>query len=212
MTPFPRFTLATLAAALVLAACSKTEEPPAPAGTAAAAECGKVTVANMNWQSAEVLAQIDAFILGKGYGCDVELVPGDTMPTLTAMMERGQPDVAPEAWINAVRDPLDAAVKQGRLHYAVKALPDGSVEGWWIPKYVADANPGIRTIDDALAHPELFPAPEAQGKGAVHNCPSGWTCQITTANAFKAWGAAAKGFVLVDTGSAAGLDGSLAKA
>jgi glycine betaine/proline transport system substrate-binding protein len=78
-----------------------------------------VTVANMNWQSAEVLAQIDAasgchLILSKGYGCEVELVPGDTMPTLTAMMEKGQPDVAPEAWINAVRQPLDAAVKEGQ--------------------------------------------------------------------------------------------------
>ncbi len=212
MTRIPRFTLA--AAALLLAACSKTEAPAAPAAApaVAAAECGKVTVANMNWQSAEVLAQIDAFVLGKGYGCEVELVPGDTMPTLTAMMEKGQPDVAPEAWVNAVREPLDAAVKEGRLHYAAKALTDGGIEGWWIPKYVADANPGVKTIDDALARPELFPAPEAKGKGAVHNCPSGWSCQITTGNAFKAWGAADKGFVLVDTGSAAGLDGSIAKA
>lgn len=214
MTRIPRFALATAAAAVVLAACSKTEEPPAPAAAPAvsAAECGKVTVANMNWQSAEVLAQIDAFVLAKGYGCEVELVPGDTMPTLTAMMEKGQPDVAPEAWVNAVREPLDAAVKEGRLHYAAEALSDGGIEGWWIPKYVADANPGVKTIDDALARPDLFPAPEAKGKGAVHNCPSGWSCQITTGNAFKAWKAADKDFVLVDTGSAAGLDGSIAKA
>jgi len=74
-------------------------------------KCGTVTIANMNWQSAEVLAEIDKFILSEGYGCDAQLVPGDTMPSLTAMMEKGQPDVAPEAWINAVRTPLDAAVK-----------------------------------------------------------------------------------------------------
>ena len=46
----------------------------------------------------------------------------------------------------------------------------------------------------------------------MHNCPSGWNCQLTTVNAFKAWDAEKKGFVLVDTGSAAGLDGSIAKA
>lgn len=166
----------------------------------------------MNWQSAEVLAAIDEFILAKGYGCEVEVVPGDTMPTLTAMMEKGQPDVAPEAWINAVRQPLDAAVAEGRLHYAAESLKDGGVEGWWIPKYLADANPHIKTIDDALKHPELFPDQENKGKGVVHNCPSGWNCQISTGNAFKAWGAADKGFVLLDTGSAAGLDGSIAKA
>jgi glycine betaine/proline transport system substrate-binding protein len=204
-------TLSVLAVAAALAACGKTE---APTTTAAgdSASCGKVTVANMTWQSAEVLAQIDNFILTHGYGCEVEVVPGDTMPTLTSMMERGQPDVAPEAWINAVRLPLEAAVAEGRLHFAAQALTDGGVEGWWIPKYIADANPDIKTIDDALARPELFPAPETRGKAAVHNCPSGWNCQLTTDNAFKAWDAAAKGFELVDTGSAAGLDGSIARA
>lgn len=203
-----------VAAGVALSACGERAASPAVAEPAAgaASACGKVTVASMNWQSAEVLAAIDEFILAKGYGCEVEVVPGDTMPTLTAMMEKGQPDVAPEAWINAVRQPLDAAVAEGRLHYAAESLKDGGVEGWWIPKYLADANPHIKTIDDALKHPELFPDQENKGKGVVHNCPSGWNCQISTGNAFKAWGAADKGFVLLDTGSAAGLDGSIAKA
>lgn len=133
------------AAALALALAA-----PLPA---AAAECGRVTIANMNWQSAEVLAHIDRFILEHGYGCDAELVPGDTMPTLTSMMEKGEPDVAPEAWINGVREPLEKAVAEGRLHYAAKSLADGGVEGWWIPKHVADAHPEIRTIADALSGP-----------------------------------------------------------
>lgn len=212
-TATTRLTLTTaVAAALALAACGKKDDAPASATAETAQECGKVTVASMNWQSAEVLASIDNIILTQGYGCEVEVVPGDTMPTLTSMIEKSQPDVAPEAWINAIRQPLDAAVQEGRLHYAARALEDGGVEGWWIPKYIADAHPDIKTIDDALNHPELFPAPEAKGKGAVHNCPSGWNCQITTGNAFKAWNAAQKGFELVDTGSAAGLDGSIAKA
>lgn len=215
MTPTPQFALALIASATLLAACGKKEDAPvaaAPATEATAQACGKVTVANMNWQSAEVLANIDKIILSKGYGCEVELVPGDTMPTLTAMMEKGQPDVAPEAWINAVREPLDAAVKEGKLHLGAESLKDGGVEGWWIPQYLADAHPGIKTIDDALRHPELFPSVENKGKGVVHNCPSGWSCQLTTGNAFKAWDGAKKGFVLLDTGSAAGLDGSIAKA
>ncbi len=180
--------------------------------SAANAACGRVSIASMNWQSAEVLASIDDIILREGYGCDVEIVPGDTMPTLTSMMEKGQPDVAPEAWVDAVREPLEAAVKEGRLHYAAHSLKDGGIEGWWIPKYFADAHPDIKTIDDALSHPELFPFSDDKTKGAVYNCPSGWNCQITTANAFKAWKAAEKGFVLVDTGSAAGLEGAIAKA
>jgi len=45
------------------------------------AACGKITIANMNWASANFMAEVDKVILEKGYGCDVELVPGSTMPT-----------------------------------------------------------------------------------------------------------------------------------
>ena len=182
------------------------------AGTASAEDCGRVTIANMNWASAEVLANIDQIILNAGYGCEAELVAGDTTPTLTSMVEKQEPDVAPEAWINSLRTLLDSAVAEGKLHYASESLSDGGVEGWWIPKYFAEANPNIKSIDDALANPGLFPAPEDPSKGAVHNCPEGWGCRIITTNLFKAYGAADKGFVTVETGSAAGLDGSIAKA
>lgn len=178
----------------------------------AAEECGDVTIASMNWASAEVIAEIDKMILSEGYGCNAELVAGDTMPTFTSMNEKGEPDLAPELWVNAVREPLDAAVAEGELIIVAEILSDGGEEGWWIPKYLADANPDIKTPADALARPDLFPAPEDDSLGAVHNCPSGWNCQISTGNLFAAYGAEEKGFELVDTGSAAGLDGSIAKA
>ena len=174
--------------------------------------CGPVTMAEMNWASAGVTAQIDKLILDAGYGCDVELVTGDTVPTFTSMNEKGTPEVAPELWMNAIRDQLDAAVAEGRLVIAGEVLTEGGVEGWWIPKYFADAHPEIRTVEDALAHPELFPAPENPERGGVIGCPAGWTCQAVTANIFKARNAEEKGFDLVDPGSAAGLDGSIAAA
>ena len=59
------------------------------------AACGKITIANMNWASANFMAEVDKVILEKGYGCEVELVPGSTMPTFTSMQEKGEPDVAP---------------------------------------------------------------------------------------------------------------------
>jgi len=175
-------------------------------------ECGDVSIARMNWASAEVIAEIDNLILSEGYGCSTELVAGDTMPTFTSMNEKGTPDLAPELWVNAVRAPLDAAVAEGEMIIAAEILEEGGVEGWWIPKYVADANPDIKTVADALARPDLFPAPEDDSRGAVHNCPSGWNCQISTDSVFRANDAEGKGFELVDTGSAAGLDGSIAKA
>jgi glycine betaine/proline transport system substrate-binding protein len=181
-------------------------------GPATAAECGDVTIANMNWQSAEVLANVDKIILTSGYGCNVELVIGDTVPTLTSMVEKGQPDIAPEGWVDLLPDVVNRGVKEGKLVAAAQALSDGAVQGWWIPKYVADAHPEIKTIGDVFKHPELFPAPEDASKGAVFNGPQGWGGTVVTAQLFKAYGGDKANFTLVDTGTAAGLDGSVAKA
>ncbi|MGV1751437.1 ABC transporter substrate-binding protein [Agrobacterium sp. CG674] len=185
----------------------------AGASTANAAEtCGNISIAEMNWASAGVAAYVDKFIMENGYDCTVDIVTGDTTPTFTSMNEKGQPDMAPEMWVNTLGAPYEEAVKSGNLIQDVKILSEGGVEGWWIPKYLADAHPDIKTVEDALKHPELFPAPEDASKGAVFGCPPGWGCQPTTANLFKARKADEKGFTLVDTGSGAGLDGSISNA
>ena len=176
------------------------------------ADCGEVTIASMNWQSAEVLASLDKFILNEGYGCDAEIIVGDTVPTITSMVEKGQPDIAPEGWVDLLPEVVNRGISEGKLVGAAVALSDGAVQGWWIPKYIADAHPDIKTIPDALKHPELFPDPEDSSKGAVHNGPQGWGGTLATTQFYKAYGAEKAGFTLVDTGSAAGLDGSIAKA
>lgn len=178
----------------------------------AQADCGTVTIAEMNWASAGVAANVDKIILEEGYGCSVELVTGDTLPTFTAMNEKGQPDVAPELWINAVRTPLDQAVAEGRLVIAADLLSEGGQDGWWMPKFLADAHPDIKTVQQALEHKELFPSPEDPSKGVIYNCPPGWQCQASLGNLFRALDGEKKGFEIVDTGSAAALDGTIASA
>ena len=180
--------------------------------TTSFAACGSLTMAEMNWASAELMAHVDKIILEKGYGCDVELVAGATMPTFTSMNEKGQPDVAAELWANAVRDPLKKAVDEGRLHIASPAPITGLGEGWWIPPHTAKKHPELKTALDIMKRPELFPHKEDPTKGAFVGCPAGWGCQLANANLFRAFEMEKKGWVLVDPGSAAGLDGSMAKA
>ena len=111
---------------------------------AARAECGDVTIASMNWQSAEVLAALDKFILSEGYGCNAEVIVGDTVPTITSMIEKGEPDLAPEGWVDLLPDVVKRGIDEGKLVGAAVALSDGAVQGWWIPKYVAEAHPDIK--------------------------------------------------------------------
>jgi glycine betaine/proline transport system substrate-binding protein len=176
------------------------------------ADCESITMAEMNWPSAELMANVDKIILEQGFGCKVELIPGATMTTFASMNEKGQPDVAGELWINAVREPLSEAFDEGRLH-SVNGNPiTGLGEGWWIPKHTREKYPELKTVMDILERPDLFPDAEDPSKGAFIGCPAGWGCQLVNANLFRAFDMAAKGWVLVDPGSSAGLDGSMAKA
>ncbi len=54
------------------------------------------------------------------------------------------------------------------------------------------------------------PAPGKPPKGALFNCPSERNCQISTENLCRADVAETRAFELIDTGSAAGRDGSIA--
>jgi len=185
----------------------------AGASTAAnAAECGDVSLVIHNVQSAEVLAYVDKFILENGYGCRVETVPGDTVPTTTSMVEKGDPDISSETWVDLLPEIVPRGLSEGKIVFAAPALPDGGVQGWFIPKYVADAHPDIKTVDDALKHPELFPSPEDASKGVIFNGAEGWGATVVTSQLFKAYQANQKGFSLMSPGSAAGLDGAIAKA
>ncbi|OOF22492.1 ABC transporter substrate-binding protein [Salinivibrio proteolyticus] len=174
--------------------------------------CGKVTIADMNWNSASLIANIDRFILEHGYGCDAELVPGDTMPTGTSMVEKGEPDIAPEFWSNSMREGLQRGIDEGRIRYAGKALIDGGEEGFWVPQYLVDDYPELKTISGVKANAKLFTHPEDPSKSAFYGCPAGWNCQITSTNLFRALNLADSGFEMVDPGSGAGLAGSIAKA
>ncbi len=177
-----------------------------------AGECGTVTIADMNWNSASLMAHVDQFILEHGYGCDAELVPGDTEPTGVSMFEKGQPDVAPELWSNSMKEPLDKAVADNRLRVAGASLSDGGEEGFWVPAYMVEEYPELNTIEGVLKHADLFKHPEDPELSAVMGCPAGWACQITTGNLFEALKLEDAGFELIDPGSGAGLAGAIARA
>ena len=180
---------------------------------ARAMECGSVTLAEMTWASAELIANIDRIILEEGYGCDVELVTGDTLPTFTSMNEKNRPDIASELWINSFREPLLKAFDEGRLVSLVQGPITQLGEGWWVPPHTAEKHPDIvKDINALLARPDLFPHPEDPSKGALVGCPAGWGCQLVNENLYRAFEMEKKGWLLIDPGSGAGLDGSIAKA
>jgi len=181
------------------------------ASWAVAADCGKVTIGEMNWSSAQVIANVEKFVLEAGYGCQVAIIQTSTVPAMTSMTEKGEPEIASEIWSNSVKASLDKAIAEGRLVSAGNVLADGGVEAWWLPKYFVDAHPEIKTIQDVMANAQMFKDPEDPSKGRFYSCPSGWACKIINTNLFRAYGME-KSFTNFDPGSAEGLSASIAKA
>ena len=178
------------------------------------ASCGSLVIAEQNWASAELMANVDKVILEEGYGCEVELVPGATMPTFTSMNDKGTPDMNPEQWANAVYEPLKVAVKEKRIFVANGAPITGLGEGWWLTPGSIEKHPELKgmTALQILERPDLFPDKEDPSKGAFVGCPAGWGCQLANGNLFVAYEMEKKGWKLIDPGSAAGLDGTISKA
>lgn len=179
---------------------------------ASAAECGPVTIASMNWASAELMANVDDLILKNRYDCDSSIVLGDTVPTLASMAEKGQPDVAPEIWTSLRPPATEANIREGKLVVAGQSYVKGGVQGIYVPKFIVDEHPDIKTIADAVKHPELFPNSNDPSKGAWSAGPQGWGGTVVASQYFKAYKVKDAGFDLVDTGSAAGHDASITHA
>ena len=144
----------------------------------ASADCGEVTLSEMNWASSQVVTAVTKFIMEQGYGCKVKLVPSSTEAVIPSLAETGQPDIATELWTNSM--PAYAKLEaEGKVKTAARVLSDGGVEAWWIPKYLADKHPELKTIEDVMKNPELV-------GGKFHNCPVGWGCRSVNDNLIKA--------------------------
>jgi len=186
----------------------------AHAAAAQEASCGtdrKIDIAEMTWPSAAALAHIHATILEKGFGCNVEIVAGDTVPTSSSMLSRGTPAVAPELWTSAIEEAWKEGEEKGRVVKLADAITDGTVEGWFIPRYVQEAHPELVSAEAVVARPDLFPDPEEPSKGRLYSCPPGWVCELSTSALFKAYEMDGE-WNLFSPGSGGALDASIARA
>jgi len=177
--------------------------------------CGtdrKIDIAEMTWASAAALAHIHALILENGFGCDVEVVAGDTVPTSASMLARGTPAVAPELWTSSIQEQWQKGMADGQVIELGDAFEGGGVEGWFIPDYFHETHPELVSADDVLAHPELFPDPEDTSKGRLYSCPPGWACELANSAMYEAYDMKEKGWTLFSPGSGGNLDASIARA
>ncbi len=174
------------------------------ASIANAKDCGEVTITEMNWASSQVITEVSKFLMEQGYGCTVKKVPSATVPAVTSLVETGEPNIVTELWVlsTPIYNELEA---EGKVHTTAEVLSDGGVEGWWIPKYLAEKHPELTTIDGLLANADKI-------GNRFHTCPSGWACEKTNANLAKAYDLEGNGIEVFQHGSGQTLAASIASA
>lgn len=170
----------------------------------AAADCGEVSITEMDWASSAVVTHVADFLMTNGYGCNVQRVPSSTTPAMASIAETGEPDILTELWTNS--SPVyDELVEDGKLVELTHVLADGGVEAWWIPAYLAEAHPELTTIEGILENPDLV-------GGRFHDCPAGWACDVVNMNNLKALEAESAGLERFQHGSGETLAAAIAAA
>lgn len=176
-------------------------------GTAstAAAECGEVSITEMNWASSQIITEVSKFLMEQGYGCTVEKIPSATTTSVASLAENGEPDIVTELWLNSTGDVYAKLEAEGKVTRLADVFSPGGVEGWWIPEYLATAYPELTTMEGILANPELV-------GGMFNNCPDGWGCRIVNDNLIVALGMEEAGLEIFNHGSGETLATSIAAA
>jgi glycine betaine/proline transport system substrate-binding protein len=157
------------------------DQPSSSAEPAGPAPCGgeTITIARMQWPSAELLAEIHARLVRRSFGCAVEVVPGDLAATASSMGVNGQPAVAPELWITRVADVWNASLKTQEVRQAGATYADPVFEGWFVPGYEAEAHPEVTTIEGIKARAAGF---AVNGRPRFVSCPPDWGCAVVNRN------------------------------
>lgn len=146
----------------------------------------RVHIGDLNWDSANFHDQVVAFILRHGYGCRVRLTYGGTLPIMTAHYE-GKNDLIMELWYYNIKDQYDAASKSGKVKMLSVNTPDAE-QGWYIPRFVQKANPGLKSVSDLVKYKHLFKDPEDPSKGRFVNCIPGWSCELINTVKLRVYG------------------------
>lgn len=168
---------------------------------------GAIQIADMSWASASAIAHIESTIIEKGYDCKTELIPGETVTTATTMIKKGRPDIAPEVWSSNIAEQLAQGEKSGAVNVAGKVFASGGIDAWWVPRYVVEQYPDIKSVKDLARHSELFKVPGSE-KGRFYNSLPGWSNETRSTNLFHGYGLN-EHYELFSAGSGAALDSAI---
>ena len=127
--------------------------------------------------------RVVSFIVEHGFGYPTDLIAGDTV-SLWAGLTNNDTHVTLEIWPS--QQPWIDELEPGVIELLGDSL-DENWEGWVIPQYVKDDNPGLVSVFDLPDYQELFVTADSRGKARFVGCIAGWACELVNANKIEAY-------------------------
>ena len=144
-----------------------------------------IVFADLNWGSAQVQSAIGKYIVQHGYEYPVQGEFGGTIPLFQSLL-RGDIDVTLEIWLPNQNPTWLPALDAGQVVPVGVSLAEQWQSAFVIPTYIAEANPGLRNVQDIRDHMDKFP--QEDGKVILWTCPGDWACHTVNNGQIAAYG------------------------
>jgi glycine betaine/proline transport system substrate-binding protein len=162
----------TLVLALTAAGCGSEEsssegaatttETSGGGGGTAAKDCGTVTLNEQAWAGSTANTYIAKYVLENELGCTVEVTKIAEIPVFQAMAD-GKVDAVLEDWQHV--DQYKQYIEDAGTVVDGGALGVEGHIGWFIPKYLMDANPAFKSWEGLQGKEEMFKTAESGSQG-----------------------------------------------
>lgn len=130
-----------------------------------------ISFADVGWDSIKLNNALAGLVAEAVFGYTWQETPGSTPISHEALM-KGEIDVHMEEWTNNI--PSYAPDLDDGKFTEVGINFDDNYQGLYIPRYVADAYPELKSVQDLAEHAHLFPDPEDSSKGIIYGGVTGW--------------------------------------
>ncbi len=148
-----------------------------------------IVFSDLNWTSAQVQNRIAQYIVEHGYGYPTDQVLGATLPNFQGL-QKGDIHVALEIWLPNQSLGWEQAIEIGDVVSVGTSLVGDWQSTFVVPKYVADANPDLKTPQDLKTDKfqALFSTDDSRGKARLVACLIGWSCELVNTAQIESYG------------------------
>lgn len=164
MKRFLALLLTALTLLLTLTGCKPQQQTTVPEKT-------EITFADVGWDSIRLHNAIAGLVAESVFGYTWTEVPGSTPITHEALL-KGEVDINMEEWSNNIPS-YYPDLEAGKFQ-ELGINFDDNFQGFYIPRYVADQYPELRTVQDLKDFAWLFPDPEDPNKARIYGGIPGW--------------------------------------